>query len=61
MIVVIEAEDTSIQLGIDYFIYSTTIMYNKCQKPMISGTTQVYMKDASQRLLETKKAADEIG
>lgn len=44
--VVIDAEDTSIQPGIDYFTYSAAIMYNKGQKPLISGTIQAYLKDA---------------
>ncbi|KVI08980.1 Proline dehydrogenase, partial [Cynara cardunculus var. scolymus] len=59
--VVIDAEDTSIQPGIDYFTYSAAIVYNKGQKPLISGTIQAYLKDAGQRLFETKKAADKMG
>ncbi|KAL7614929.1 proline dehydrogenase 2, mitochondrial isoform X1 [Lactuca sativa] len=58
--VVIDAEDTSIQPGIDYFTYSAAIMYNKGQKPLISGTIQAYLKDAGQRLFQTKKAADKL-
>ncbi|KAL4577348.1 hypothetical protein LXL04_013457 [Taraxacum kok-saghyz] len=58
--VVIDAEDTSIQPGIDYFTYSTAIMYNKGQKPFISGTIQAYLKDAGQRLFQTIKAADKL-
>nr|XP_043634834.1 proline dehydrogenase 2, mitochondrial-like [Erigeron canadensis] len=58
--VVIDAEDTSIQPGIDYFTYSGAIMYNKGQKPLISGTIQAYLKDTGKRLYETKKAADRM-
>ncbi|KAI3520937.1 hypothetical protein L1887_10392 [Cichorium endivia] len=60
MPVVIDAEDTSIQPGIDYFTYSSAVMYNKGQKPLISGTIQAYLKDAGQRLFQTKKAADKL-
>ncbi|KAD3640974.1 hypothetical protein E3N88_30197 [Mikania micrantha] len=59
--VVIDAEDTSIQPGIDYFTYSAAVMCNKDQKPLVFGTIQAYLKDAGQRLLETKKAADKMG
>ncbi|KAF5779434.1 putative proline dehydrogenase [Helianthus annuus] len=59
--VVIDAEDTSIQPGIDYFTYSASVMYNKGQKPLIFGTIQAYLKDAGERLFETKKAADKMG
>ncbi|KAI3713104.1 hypothetical protein L1987_71675 [Smallanthus sonchifolius] len=59
--VVIDAEDTSIQPGIDYFTYSTAVMYNKGQKPLIFGTIQAYLKDAGERLVEAKKAADKMG
>ncbi|PWA46447.1 methylenetetrahydrofolate reductase family protein [Artemisia annua] len=59
--VVIDAEDTSIQPGIDYFTYSAAVMYNKGEKPLVSGTIQAYLKDAGERLYETKKAADKMG
>ncbi|KAL4568617.1 hypothetical protein LXL04_024232 [Taraxacum kok-saghyz] len=59
--VVIDAEDTSIQPGIDYFTYSAAVMYNKGQKPLIFGTIQAYLKDAGERLYATKKAADQMG
>ncbi|KVI02609.1 Proline dehydrogenase [Cynara cardunculus var. scolymus] len=59
--VVIDAEDTSIQPGIDYFTYSAAVMYNKGEKPLIFGTIQAYLKDAGERLFETKRAADKMG
>lgn len=60
--VVIDAEDTSIQPGIDYFTYSAAVMYNKGgEKPQIFGTIQAYLKDAGERLFETKRAADKMG
>nr|XP_043606962.1 proline dehydrogenase 2, mitochondrial-like [Erigeron canadensis] len=59
--VVIDAEDTSIQPGIDYFTYSAAVMYNKGEKAMIFGTIQAYLKDAGERMFETKKAADKMG
>ena len=61
MPIVIDAENTSIQPGIDYFTYLAAIMYNKGKKPLISGTIQAYLKDADQRLFETKKTADKMG
>ncbi|XP_076925210.1 proline dehydrogenase 2, mitochondrial-like [Bidens hawaiensis] len=59
--IVIDAEDTSIQPGIDYFTYSAAVEYNKGTKPLVSGTIQAYLKDAGPRLFETKKAADKMG
>ncbi|CAI9276803.1 unnamed protein product [Lactuca saligna] len=59
--VVIDAEDTSIQPGIDYFTYSAAVMYNNGEKPLIFGTIQAYLKDAGERLYATKKAADQMG
>ncbi|XP_022008101.1 proline dehydrogenase 2, mitochondrial-like [Helianthus annuus] len=59
--VVIDAEDTSIQPGIDCFTYWATVKYNKGTKPLVYGTVQAYLKDAGQRLFETKKAADKMG
>ncbi|MFS8011093.1 putative proline dehydrogenase [Helianthus anomalus] len=59
--VVIDAEDTFIQPGIDYFTYWATVKYNKGTKPLVSGTIQAYMKDAGQRLFLTKKSADKMG
>ena len=31
---IIDAEHTSIQLGIDYFTYSATVKYSKGEKPL---------------------------
>ncbi|XP_076959818.1 proline dehydrogenase 2, mitochondrial-like [Bidens hawaiensis] len=59
--IVIDAEDTSIQPGIDYFTCSAAVKYNKGTKPLVSGTIQAYLKDAGPRLFETKKAADKMG
>ncbi|KAI3677410.1 hypothetical protein L2E82_51693 [Cichorium intybus] len=59
--VVIDAEDTSIQPGIDYFTYSAAVIYNNGEKPLIFGTIQAYLKDAGERLYATKKAADQMG
>ncbi|KAM7506908.1 hypothetical protein LguiA_017361 [Lonicera macranthoides] len=57
----LDAEDTSIQPAIDYFTYSAAIMYNKGETPIIFGTLQAYLKDAKERLLLVKKAADKMG
>ncbi|XP_071692122.1 proline dehydrogenase 2, mitochondrial-like [Rutidosis leptorrhynchoides] len=59
--VVIDAEDTSIQPGIDYFTYMAAVKYNKGDTPLVYGTIQAYLKDAGERLFETKKAADKMG
>lgn len=58
---VIDAEDTSIQPGIDYFTYSGAIKYNKGEKPIIFATIQAYLKDARDRLFSAKKTADRMG
>ncbi|KAJ9564271.1 hypothetical protein OSB04_000237 [Centaurea solstitialis] len=59
--VVIDAEDTSIQPGIDYFTYSAAVMYNRGEKAQVFGTIQAYLKDAGERLVATKRAADKMG
>ncbi|KAL8124745.1 proline dehydrogenase 2, mitochondrial-like [Apium graveolens] len=58
---VIDAEDTQIQPAIDYFTHSAAILYNKGDKPLIFGTIQAYLKDAKERLVLLKAAADEMG
>lgn len=58
---VIDAEETLIQPAIDYFTYSAAIKHNKDDKPIIFGTIQAYLKDAKERLLLAKKAADKMG
>ncbi|KAI3760877.1 hypothetical protein L1987_51278 [Smallanthus sonchifolius] len=59
--VVIDAEDTSIQPAIDYMTYWASLKYNKSPKPMVYGTVQAYLKDAGDRMVLTKKAADKMG
>ncbi|KAK3013058.1 hypothetical protein RJ639_009658 [Escallonia herrerae] len=58
---VIDAEDTSLQPAIDYFTYSAAIMFNKYEHPIVFGTMQLYLKDAKERLLLAKRAADKLG
>ncbi|KAI3455056.1 hypothetical protein Pfo_011719 [Paulownia fortunei] len=57
----IDAEDTSIQPAIDYFTYSAAIKYRRDDSPLIFNTIQAYLKDARERLVIAKKAADEMG
>lgn len=59
--VLIDAEDTAVQPAIDYFTYSSAILYNKDDDPLIFGTIQAYLKDAKDRLVKAKKAADKVG
>ncbi|KAK3015020.1 hypothetical protein RJ639_005604 [Escallonia herrerae] len=58
---VIDAEDTSLQPAIDYFTYSAAITFNKYEHPIVFGTMQLYLKDAKERLLLAKRAADKLG
>ncbi|XP_014506847.1 proline dehydrogenase 2, mitochondrial-like [Vigna radiata var. radiata] len=57
----VDAEDTTVQPAIDYFTYSSAIMHNKDNKPIVFGTIQTYLKDAKERLLLTTKAAEKMG
>ncbi|KAF3443953.1 hypothetical protein FNV43_RR13643 [Rhamnella rubrinervis] len=57
----VDAEHTSIQPAVDYLTYSSAIMYNKDDNPIVYGTLQAYLKDAKERLLLVKKAADKMG
>ncbi|WVZ26668.1 hypothetical protein V8G54_005212 [Vigna mungo] len=57
----VDAEDTTVQPAIDYFTYSSAIMHNKDNKPIVFGTVQTYLKDAKERLLLTTKAAEKMG
>lgn len=57
----IDAEDTSLQPAIDYFGYTASIMYHKDDEPIVFGTIQAYLKDAKERLVNAKKAADKMG
>lgn len=58
----IDAEDTTIQPAIDYFTYSAAIKYRRDHDgPLIFNTIQAYLKDATKRLVNAKKAADGMG
>lgn len=57
----IDAEDTAIQPAIDYFTYSAAINGDENDKPLIFNTIQAYLKDAKDRLVIAKRAADEMG
>ncbi|KAL3526665.1 hypothetical protein ACH5RR_011321 [Cinchona calisaya] len=57
----IDAEDTAVQPAIDYFTYSSAILYHKDKDPLIFGTIQAYLKDAKEKLVKAKKAADKAG
>ncbi|XP_059293809.1 proline dehydrogenase 2, mitochondrial-like isoform X3 [Lycium ferocissimum] len=57
----IDAEDTTIQPAIDYFAYSAAIKYHRGDQPLIFGTIQAYLKDAKERMVIAKKAAEKMG
>lgn len=57
----VDAEHTSVQPAIDYMTYSSAIMHNKGDNPIVFGTIQTYLKDAKERLMLTTKAADKMG
>ncbi|KAK7266684.1 hypothetical protein RIF29_19334 [Crotalaria pallida] len=57
----VDAEHTTVQPAIDYFTYSSAIMHNKDDNPIVYGTIQTYLKDAKERLLLTAKGADKMG
>lgn len=57
----VDAEDTSIQPAIDYFTYSAAIKYHRDDSPLIFNTIQAYLRDAKERLVIAKRAADEVG
>ncbi|XP_058187839.1 proline dehydrogenase 2, mitochondrial-like isoform X1 [Rhododendron vialii] len=57
----IDAEDTSVQPGIDYFTYSSALMYNVGDNPIIYGTIQTYLTDAKERLIISANAAEKMG
>ncbi|XVE71985.1 hypothetical protein DITRI_Ditri11bG0002100 [Diplodiscus trichospermus] len=57
----IDAEDTSLQPAIDYFTYSSAIMYNRGDNPIVYGTIQAYLKDAKERLFMAAKTAENLG
>jgi len=57
----VDAEHTSVQPAIDYFTYSSAILHNKGDNPIVFGTMQTYLKDAKERLLLAAEAADNMG
>ena len=57
----IDAEDTSLQPAIDYFTYTSAIMYNRDDNPIVYGTIQAYLKDAKERLFMAAKSAENLG
>ncbi|KAE9619932.1 hypothetical protein Lal_00040189 [Lupinus albus] len=56
----VDAEHTTVQPAIDYFTYSSAIIHNKDENPIVFGTIQTYLKDAKERLLLTAKAAEKM-
>ncbi|KAL5582028.1 hypothetical protein UlMin_014470 [Ulmus minor] len=57
----VDAEHTRVQPAIDYFTYSSAILYNRDDTPVMYGTIQAYLKDAKERLLLASNAADKLG
>ncbi|KAK7252889.1 hypothetical protein RIF29_37146 [Crotalaria pallida] len=57
----VDAEHATVQLAINYFTYSSTVMDNKYDNPIVYGTIQTYLKDVKERLLQTAKGADKLG
>ncbi|KAH7532836.1 hypothetical protein FEM48_Zijuj04G0064700 [Ziziphus jujuba var. spinosa] len=57
----VDAEHTAVQPAIDYLTYSSAIMYNKDNNPIVYGTLQAYLKDAGDRLFLATKAAEKMG
>ncbi|CAI8594185.1 unnamed protein product [Vicia faba] len=57
----VDAEHTTVQPAIDYFTYSSAIVHNKDDNPIVFGTIQTYLKDAKERLFLATQAADKIG
>ncbi|OMO83832.1 Proline dehydrogenase [Corchorus olitorius] len=57
----IDAEDTSLQPAIDYLTYSSAIMYNRDDNPIVYGTIQAYLKDAKERLHLAANTAEKMG
>ncbi|XP_030952758.1 proline dehydrogenase 2, mitochondrial-like isoform X2 [Quercus lobata] len=57
----IDAEHTPVQPAIDYFTYSSAIMYNRDDNIIMYGTIQAYLKDAKERLLLVTKAVEKMG
>ncbi|CAA0828338.1 Proline dehydrogenase 2- mitochondrial [Striga hermonthica] len=59
----IDAEDTSIQPAIDHFAYWAAVEHSGREdgSPIIFNTIQAYLKDAKERLVAAKEAADRMG
>ncbi|KAG9139275.1 hypothetical protein Leryth_011282 [Lithospermum erythrorhizon] len=57
----VDAEDTIVQPAIDYLNYWAAIKYHKDDEPIVFGTIQAYLKDAKERMIQTKIAAEKIG
>lgn len=57
--ILIDAEDTSIQPAIDYITYAAAIEFGRGGEPLIFNTIQAYLKDAMERLVIAKEAADQ--
>lgn len=57
----VDAEHTAVQPAIDYFTYSSSIVHNKGENPIVFGTIQTYLKDAKERLLLATEAAEKMG
>ncbi|KAI9153227.1 hypothetical protein LWI28_008019 [Acer negundo] len=56
----VDAEDTLIQPAIDYMTYSSAILYNKDDRPIVYNTMQAYLKDAKERLFLATKDAEKM-
>ncbi|KAK7394321.1 hypothetical protein VNO78_14844 [Psophocarpus tetragonolobus] len=57
----VDAEHTTVQPAIDYFTYSSAILHNKGDHPIVFGTIQTYLKDAKERMMLAAQAADTMG
>ncbi|TXG57848.1 hypothetical protein EZV62_015677 [Acer yangbiense] len=56
----VDAEDTLIQPAIDYMTYSSAILYNRDDRPIVYNTMQAYLKDAKERLFLATKDAEKM-
>lgn len=57
----IDAEDTVVQPALDYMTYSSAILYNKGDRPIVYNTIQAYLKDARERMGIVTSAAEKLG
>ncbi|KAL1557004.1 proline dehydrogenase 2, mitochondrial-like [Salvia divinorum] len=59
--ILIDAEDTAIQPAIDYLTYAAAVEFSSGEEePLIFNTIQGYLKDAKDRMVMAKNAADEM-